>query len=214
MPADKLAAILRRLGLAYVVTLLLQLRIDGRPVLAWIQALAFLALLRPLRELVSSPEAQRAWRAASASAVVGVVVGIAALIPAVEPGTASLAEAIVLVFGTISYATLLSHWAQRDGRTESAAAFDRARRWLTATLVWIGVGASLQLALVERVAPGTDVDPTEVLFGRSTHTSGALVVLAVLAAVWIPALVLLQRANREVRRGLVEAGPSAEVAPA
>ena len=206
MPATKLATLLRRLGLAYVLTLLLQVRIDGRPVLLGLQALVFVALLWPLRQVAGSPEAQRAWTAAFGSAVVGVAVGAAALIPAVEPGVASLVGSILLVSGTISYTSLLSHWAHRSGWDDLRAAFDRARAWLAGSLVGIGAAVALLIVLVDRRQPGEPADPTQVLLGRVVDGWGAFVVVIAVSVVWVAGAILLQVANRRARKGLVDQG--------
>lgn len=211
MKAAALSGILRQIGLTFIIGLFLQVRVDDRLVLLPIAAAAMVWQLRRLQTFASSPEAQRAWRGAIGSAALAVPLGLVGLIPPVEPGLVSVLSSILLLFGTISYCSLLAHWARRTAWSDAAVAFDRARLWTVTNLGVVGVGVAALLLLGRRSIAGEEGDIVPgVVLGRVFGGALVVAVLLVVTGLWIGAMVSLQMANRKVRAGL-RAQPDARV---
>lgn len=205
MESAALDTALRRIGIVFIVCLLLQVRVDGRLVLLPLEAAAMAWALWGLRPLLGSAEAERAWRGSFGSAVVAGVLGLVGLIPPVERGTIDPLVSILLLFGVISHCSLLSHWARRVGWADAVLRYERARWWCVANLVVVGVGVAALLVSGRRSLGGEEgsVAPG-VVAGRVFEGPAVLVAIVVIAVLWIGALVWLQMANRHVRAGLRE----------
>jgi hypothetical protein len=204
VPAADLARHLRRLGFAFIAGLVLQVRVDGRLVALPLAALVVAWALWKLQAIVASPESDRAWRGAFGSAVAAVVVGIAGLVPAVEPGLISVLAGVLLLGGTISHCSLMSLWAHRAGWPDAQHHYERARLWCTANLALSAVGTAALLVLGSRPTSDGDVGtvPPGVVLGRLFEGATVIVVLVAVTVLWVASMVALQMANRRVRTGL------------
>jgi hypothetical protein len=205
VPAHLLASRLRRLGLAFIVALLLQVRVDDRLVLLPLAGALVAWALWGLRPLAASPEADRAWRAAFASAVVATAAGAIGLIPAVEPGAVSVVAGICLLLGTISHCSLLALWSRRTGWADAERGFELARRWCTLNVGVSAVALAVLVALGDPAVAGRRGSITPgVVLGRVFEGAMVIVVLVAVSIAWIGAMVALQMANKKVRVGLAD----------
>jgi hypothetical protein len=199
VPAASLERILHQIGWTFVLCLLFSVRIDGRPVLLALQAAAMAWQLRRLEPFAASPGARRAWQQAMTGAGACVVIGVVGLVPAVSPGLVNVLGTVPLLSGMSAYAALLGAWAYRSAWTDVGAAFDRATRWILASMAVVAVGVGLLIAFGERTVDGSDGD---LLLGRTVDGWQGVVGVVVLLVVWVGSVISLQRANRLVRAGL------------
>ena len=201
---------MRRVGLVYIVGLLLQIRFDGRQVLFPFLAAAVAWLLRDLHPVVVTADERRSWAYLIGCAYVTAVLAFVALLPIVDPSGPTVVMAILLVVGTVAYVDLLRSWGLREGWADVVAHGRRARGFLFASLAVVVLLICAAYAFTDRLPDGGDQNTT--LLGRHLTTAAILMTFLVVLAMWIPAMVALQQTSRGVRAHLKAGGtdPSAE----
>lgn len=202
MQEGKLELGMRLLGRAYILGLLLQVRIDGRSILIPLFAVwccVLLSRLRPHHELSDTAGV----RLASGSAAVVAAGGFLSWVPAVEPGAMGVLLVAGIAVGSAGYASAIEKLCLGRGWTEPAAAARSAVRWLVANTVAIAVAIGALLAFVSTgpADPDSSFTPS-VMFGRPIDGVGATAGFLAIVVLWIVATIRLRKASQAIRQRL------------
>ncbi|MCU1371870.1 MAG: hypothetical protein JWO77_3064 [Ilumatobacteraceae bacterium] len=201
------------LGRIYIIGLVVQFSIEGRPVLLPLFAAASVVMLRRLssyRALRSSP-----WFAVtSVCAVITAVACVAAWIPALDLGACLWVAGIAMALGPGAYAGALHDWAVAQGWAPPAAKARTAQVLLLAVPAILAAGLAVVLVAVQPgpVGPDPSYSPASV-FGRPLEGWVPGVVLMANAVILVVGLLKLRGASQLIRHSL-RAQPDAELVEA
>ena len=205
MLAKDLEQLMRRIGLVFILGLVLQLRINGRAVLLPFFAGAMVWLLAKLAPIARSPEAQRALRGAIVCAALVTAAAVIGLLPGMEPGAVSVVVVVLFLTGVAAYAWLLTLWSRAAEWADAERYLHRAWTWL---LVDVGATVIAVAALLALGTPGHDgidgADETNIVLGQHVRGPAAFAVIVVISAIWIFGAVALQMASKRIRTELRE----------
>ena len=207
MGAAEVERVLRRIGLVFILGLVLQPRISGRAILLPVAAAVMAWALGQLAPVVASATGRRDLRATLlATAVVGAL-GLVGWFPAVEPGGLSLVILVAFVVGVLAYLRFLGGWSERVGWDDAAHHLRRARVNLIGIAVTTVVALVAVVALADRpVAGRPDPDWWNLVAGRVVGNGWVIAFSLAIFIGWVGACVELERGAKAARAALVDLG--------
>lgn len=205
MRAGDVEGALRRIGLVFILGLLLQPRLSGRAILLPVAAGAMAWALQRLSPVVTSATGRRDLRATLVAVAVVGVLGLIGWAPGVEPGGLSLVVLVAFVVGVLAYIRFLAGWSERVGWDDAAHHLRRARVNLIGIAVTTVVALVAVAALADRPAAGAP-DPQwwNLVAGRTVGNGWVIAFSLAIFIGWVGASVELERGAKAVRAALAE----------
>lgn len=204
MGSRELERTLRTIGLLFFATIVLGIRIDGRPMLSIpLAAAAVPVIVRLSRAAPTQRSKKLLGVAASAAASVAVAGALMWWSPAF--GAANVVSTLATGLGMAAYAISMASWCTTLGWEHPADAYRRSARLLVLASAGLVIGLVVLLAFVQRAhtEPNPDIGmaPTS-LFGRPLDGTGTVVVAIVLSIFGLVGTIHLGVAARALREGL------------
>lgn len=195
--------VLRRIGLVFILGLVLQPRISGQAILLPVAAAAMGWALMGLRPIVVSPEGRRAWATVMGLAGFVAVLGLIGWHPDTEPGGLSVVVLFVFIAGVLAYVRFTSGWCERAGWIEARDHLRRSRINL------VGAAITTALALAAIVAFGDRPDPAQpdpewwnLVAGRVVSNGWVIAFSVAIFIGWVGASIELERGAKLMRAAL------------
>lgn len=205
---------MRRLGWLYTVGLLASFSVDGRSVLIGPMALLAVPNLLAIGDAME-PAAARRYMALSAVFAGGTAaLGIANLLPGLEPGGLLLLASACAALSSAAYARAMSTWCRAAGWNKLATAWRRADRTaLVASALLLSLVVAI-LAVGEHAAGTTPSDSfrPSVAFGRLVEGPVIVAGVVLFVASAVVTTWRLAGGHRSMYAAFEEHGPPA-VAP-
>lgn len=203
MRAGEVEAVLKRIGLVFILGLVLQPRISGRAILLPVFAAVMVWALFGLDGVTTSPEGRRRLRSTTGAVVVVGLLGVAGWL-GVEPGGLSLVTLVAFVAGVVLYAGFARGWSERAGWAEPAEHFGRSRINLIGIAVTTVLALVAVLAFADRPPAGPDPDWWNLVAGREVGNAWVIAFFLLIFIGWVGACVELERGAKGLRRHLAE----------
>ncbi len=209
MRAGEVERVLRRIGLVFVVGLILQPRISGQAVLLPVFGALMVWALFGLDPVAVSPTGRQALRRTAGAAVVVTLLGVGGWL-GVEPGGLSLVILVAFVAGVFFYARFAQGGCEGAGWTDAAHHFRRSRTNLVGVAVTTVLALAAAAVLGDRPPPGSpDPDWWNLVAGRVVGNGWVIAFFVLIFIGWIGACVGLERGAKGLRSALAE-HPEAE----
>lgn len=209
MRAGEVERVLRRIGLVFILGLVLQPRVSGQAILLPVFGAGMVWALSRLAPVATSPAGKHRLREVVGAAAVVTVLGIGGWI-GVEPGGLSLVILIAFVIGVLLYARFAQEWCLRTGWPEPAEHYRRSRINLVGVAATTVVALGAVVAFADRRPAGSpDPDWWNLVAGRTVGNPWVIAFFVLIFIGWIGACVELERGAKGLRGALAE-DPDAE----
>lgn len=204
MQAGEVERVLRRIGLVFILGLVLQPRISGQAVLLPIFGAVMVWALYGLDPVAESPRGRGGLRQTAGAAAVVTVLGIGGWL-GVEPGGLSLLILIAFVAGVLLYARFAQEWCVRARLPEPAEHFRRSRFNLIGIAVTALVALGAVVVFADQPLPDSpDPDWWNLVAGRVVGNGWVIGFFVLVFIGWIGACVELERGAKGLRSALAE----------